>query len=108
TAPHRGPARKGPPMSLRLGGQPRRRISLATIRRRLTSSQVGGYGPDLRVRVVVRATRLACTTTPGPDAEPDGPGELWEGPQSSSHPEARRHGGTDGGPSLRDPGPPGA
>jgi hypothetical protein len=95
-------------MSVRLGGQPRRRISLAAIRRRLRSSQVGGYGPDLRVRVVVRATPLACTTTPGPDAEPHGLGELWEGPRSSSHPEARRHGGTDGGPSLRDPGPAGA
>ena len=91
-------------MSLRLGGHPGRRISLAAIRRRLMSSQVGGYGPDLRVRVVAQARGVARTTTPGPDAEHDGLGETWEGPRSSSHPEARRRGGTDGGPSLRVPG----
>jgi hypothetical protein len=89
-------------MSLCLGGQPSRRFTLATFRRRFKLSQVGGRGSDLRVRVVVRATPLACTTTAGPDAEPHGPGEPWEAPHSS-HPETGRHGGTDGGPSLRDP-----
>ena len=92
-------------MSLCLGGQPSRRFTLATIRRRFKLSQVGGRGSDLRVRVVVRATPLACTTTAGPDAEPQGLGESWEAPHSS-HPETGRHGGTDGGPSLRDPGRP--
>ena len=92
-------------MSLCLGGQPSRRFTLATIRRRFKLSQVGGRGSDLRVRVVVRATPLACTTTTGPDAEPERPGESWEGPHSP-HPETGRHGGTDGGPSLRDPGSP--
>jgi hypothetical protein len=80
-------------MSLRLGGGPRKRSRLVAMVRRLSFSQVGGYGPDLRVRVVVRATPLACATTPGPDADPDRAGELWEGHPPSSHPEA---GGTEG------------
>ena len=83
-------------MSLRLGGRARGGWWQAAIqRRRARSSQVGGHGPDLRVRVVVRAVPLACTTTHGPDE-----------PQSSPHPEAGRHGGAAGGPSLRDPGLP--
>ena len=80
-------------MSLRLGGGPQKRSRLVAIARRLSSSQVGRHGPDLRVRVVVRATPLACATTPGPDAEPTRAGELWEGHPPSSHPEA---GGTEG------------
>jgi hypothetical protein len=74
-------------MSLRLGGRSRCGWWSAALQRWHSFSQVGGHGADLRVRVVVRALPLACTTTAGPD------------------PEEGRHGGTDGGPSLRDPGP---
>lgn len=89
-------------MTLRLGDGHDADGWLPSLIRRFSTSRFGGHGPDLRVRVVVRATPLARATTPRPEADP-AEASGWEGWRSSSHPEAGRLGGAAGGPPLPDP-----